>query len=64
MSKEREAELVETLQSYKHTEAFRLAGELFALRRERHRDRLEGSEDAEVRGRSKECKDLLQIFSV
>jgi len=64
MSKEREAELVETLQSYKHTEAFRLAGELLVLRRERHRDRLEGSEDSEVRGRSKECKDLLQIFCV
>lgn len=64
MSKEREAELVETLQSYKHTEAFRLAGELLALRRERHRDRLEGGEDSEVRGRAKECKDLLQIFGV
>jgi hypothetical protein len=62
MSKEREAELVETLQSYKHTEAHRLIGELVALRRERHRGTLESSDNPDARGRAKECKDLLQIF--
>ncbi len=63
MSKEREKEIEERLIANKHQEVSVLFIELFTLRRERHRDKLEGAEDVNVRGRAKECKDLLYIFS-
>lgn len=62
-SKEREAKIVDLLQSYKHQEIPTLLVELLTIRRERHRDKLEREEFAEVRGRAKECKDLLLLFS-
>lgn len=62
MSKEREAEIAETLSNLRHTEAAVLITELLTLRRERHRDRLEKEENGEIRGKAQECKDLLQIF--
>jgi len=32
------------------------------LRREVHRDKLEGANNDEIRGRAKECKDILNIL--
>ncbi len=63
MSKEREGEIIDALKGYGASEVTRLISELLSLRRERHRDRLETDDAPEVRGRAKECKDLLQIFS-
>ena len=60
MSKEREAEIVQALQA--EIPAVKLFVELLALRRERHRDRLEKREGDEYSGRALECRDLLQIF--
>ena len=62
MSKERIKEIQDILVSYKDMESIILLREMIALRREQHRNRLEGEESAEVRGRAKECKDLLQLF--
>jgi hypothetical protein len=64
MSKEREAKILETLEPYRQQETLRLVVELLTLRRERHRDRLESEESEELRGRAKECKDLLSFLSV
>lgn len=58
--REREPEILERLKT--HQEATKLFSELLAIRRERHRDKLEKGEDNEVRGRAKECKDLLQLL--
>ena len=63
MSKDREVEIAEILSNSKHMELYILCKELFTLRRERHRDKLERQEDNQLRGRALECKDLLQIFS-
>lgn len=63
MSKEREGEIIDTLVSYGPSEVTRLISELLSLRRERYLEKLEAGESDQVRGRSKECKDLLQIFS-
>jgi len=62
MTDQRETEIEERLALLRHTEASVLTAELLKLRRERHRDKLEGSEDPTMRGRAKECKDLLHIF--
>ena len=62
MDREREAELKDLLISQKHQEGVAAFIELLAIRREQHRDRLEREEDAVVRGKSQECKALLQIF--
>ena len=62
MSQERAKEIQDILVSYKDMESIILFRELLALRRKRHRDKLEAGENAEERGRSKECKDLLQLF--
>ena len=59
---ERENEIEDRLALLRHTEVATLTAELLKLRRERHRDKLEGSEDPVMRGRAKECKDLLHIF--
>jgi len=63
MSKEREGEIEGLLQDYRKQEVPMLLIELLTLRRERHRDSIERTENPEVRGKSKECKDLLEIFS-
>ena len=63
VSKERIKEIQDILASYKDMESMILLRELIMLRREQHRNRLEGEESAEVRGRAKECKDLIQIFT-
>lgn len=62
MSKDKEEELVQKIKTCGQSEAVRAFRELFTLRRERHRDRLESEESAEVRGKAKECRDLLQLF--
>lgn len=63
MSKEREAEIKAALKNFHQTsEVTRLVVELLNIRRHRHRDRLEKEESDQERGRSLECKDLLQIF--
>lgn len=59
----REAQLEEIIQSWKHSEGLRAMEELLALRREGYRDKIEKNESERVRGRSLECKDLLQLFS-
>lgn len=63
MSDNREADIIEVLRTYKHSEVVTLITELFSIRRERYRDKLESSEQEQVRGRAKECKELLQLFS-
>lgn len=63
MSNEREEKIRETLASYGPSDVKSLVLELVTLRRERHRSKLENQESSEVRGRAKECKDLIQIFS-
>lgn len=63
MSKEREYEIEKQLEAHKHQSVPVLIKELLTLRRERHRDKLENGENVDVRGRAKECKDLLQILS-
>jgi len=63
MSKDREEKIRDTLASYGAGEVKSLVMELVTLRRERHRSKLENGESSEVRGRAKECKDLIQIFS-
>jgi len=63
MSDNREADIIELLRAYKQSEVSMLYSELFSIRRERYRDKLESSEQEQVRGRSKECKELLQLFS-
>lgn len=63
MNRDRESELLELLSPYKGQGVLNHVTELLTLRRERHRDRLEKAEEAEFRGRAKECKDLIQLFS-
>jgi len=63
VNKERELEIEDRIALLKHTEGVVLLAELFSLRRERHRDKLESSESEEMRGRAKECKDLIHILS-
>ncbi len=63
MSKQREAEIREILAELKNQNSMVLLFELLTLRRSRYRDKLESEESSEIRGRSKECKDLLQIFN-
>lgn len=62
MSKDREGDLIQRLKALGRTESGTVLREILALRRERYRDRLESEESAEVRGKSKECRDLLQLF--
>lgn len=62
MNQTRELDIIGRIQTLKNQEAPQLFKELFALRRERHRDKLEKDEYPISRGRSQECKDLLQIF--
>lgn len=62
MPREREGEISDQLMLHKHTEPVKLMLELFAIRRERHRDRLESEENPEIRGRAKECKDILSFL--
>ena len=61
-TKERIKEIQDILVSYKDMESMILLREMITLRREQHRNRLEGEKSSEVRGRAKECKDLLQLF--
>ena len=61
-NKEREAEIEDILRTYKTAEPVQLFLELFQLRRDRHRDKLEDGENAEARGKSQECKSLIQLF--
>lgn len=63
MSDNREAELEERLSALQHSETAKLVVELLQIRRENWRTKLEGQESDQVRGRAKECKDLIQIFS-
>jgi len=62
MQPDRETEILEALPAVAHERGVKLLLELFALRREKHRDKLENNEDATIRGRAKECKDLLNLF--
>lgn len=63
MSDNRIADIHDLLVAYKHSEVATLIVELLEMRREKWRDKLEGSENDQVRGRAKECKELLQLFS-
>ncbi len=62
MSREREEEVIRLLEAYSCQEVALLAVELIKLRRERYRDKLEDMENAENRGRARECKDLIRIL--
>lgn len=57
-----EDELVTWLQAMAQSEYARNMEKFLQLRRERFRDSLESFENSEIRGRAKECKELLQLF--
>jgi hypothetical protein len=57
-----EQEILERLNLIKHSEGIRLVCDLLLLKREKYRDKLESMESDEIRGRSKECRDLLAIL--
>ena len=59
---DRETEILEALPSVAHERGVKLLIELFTIRREKHRDKIESNEDPITRGRAKECKDLLNLF--
>lgn len=63
MSREREEQIEESLNSFISPEVRSLVIELLQLRRERWRDKLEKEESNQIRGKSLECKDLLDIFA-
>jgi len=63
MSKEREVELLDIIESQKHLALGAAVKELLSIKRERYRDKLESGEDQVARGRSKECKDLMALLS-
>lgn len=58
-----EQEIMDRLSAVSHTEGVRLVVELLKARRHRYRDKLESMETEEIRGRSKECKDLIAFLS-
>lgn len=58
----REQELEEYIHNHRHSEVGIFVRELLALRREKYRDKLEGANSDELRGRAKECKDMLNIL--
>jgi len=58
----REGELIERLKAAAHTNELKCVVELLTLRREKHRNSLEAENSDETRGRSKECKDLVNIL--
>ena len=57
-----EQEIRERLELEKHTTGIQLILELLRIKRERYRDKLESMENEEIRGRSKECRDLVAIL--
>ena len=57
-----EQEIRERLELEKHTTGIHLILELLRIKRERYRDKLESGGSDEIRGRSKECKDLIEIL--
>lgn len=63
MTNETEAEIIKALRDDRESMSMRNLVKLLKFRREKHRDRLEESEDSEIRGRSLECKFLLGLFS-
>lgn len=63
MSKELEALAIERFSPYRSQESVTRLKEVLRARIERHRDRLEIEESAEVRGRLKELRDLLKLLS-
>jgi len=63
MSKELEAAAVERFIPYRTQESVMRLGDVVRARIERHRDRLEVVESSEVRGRLKECRDILRLFN-
>lgn len=62
MSKDAEAKAIEALEGYRQQEGVKKVTNLLKTRIERHRDRLESEESAEVRGRIRELRDLLKII--
>ncbi len=58
-----EEKLIEKLNSYKGSDCLNVVIDLLKLRREKHRDKIENTESSEIRGRAKECKDLIRQFS-
>lgn len=59
---DRMSELRERLKLYSDGEALLMLRELLQLRREHYRNLLESTDSAEVRGKAKECRDLLSLF--
>ena len=57
-----EQEIMDRLELFKHSEGVRLVYDLLLLKREKYRDKLESMESDEIRGRSKECRDLIAIL--
>lgn len=63
MSKEAEYEKLEKVKKNKHSPELKYLLEALALRRQRYLELLEVEENAEARGRSKECRDLIKLLS-
>lgn len=64
MDKPRETVIEEFLLAHAGGEVLMYMAELLTIRREKWRDKLEGQNNDEHRGRAKECKDLLQIIQL
>lgn len=63
MNREKAAEIHRYLQGQKHTSQVKSMVELITMTREKCLDNLETADNAETRGRSKFCKELLKILS-
>lgn len=59
----KEDELIVELSRFKGSDCLNLVTKLMTSRREKYRDKLESAESPEIRGRAKECKDLIRLFS-
>jgi hypothetical protein len=64
VTREAEANVLDRLEAYKGQPALKLVCELLALRRGRYRDKLEGHDDTNARGRARECRDLIREFEL
>lgn len=57
-----ETEAIEIMQRHNNSEGIIALKELLSIWRERYRDKLEKENDEQVRGKAKNCKEILQIF--
>jgi hypothetical protein len=63
MSNNPEISIYARLKAHAGQDAVVLLQQVLIERREEYRDQLEKNENPEIRGKAKECRDLLAIFS-